>query len=305
MSRFAQYAIHRAFGRISPSSASRIVNAAHGGADYVFLCGANQSPGVVSARREALLEFGRLHLASTHQFFLAEKVFKALTDSGHRQNLLDIESDLTRFADHVVIVLESESAFAELGSFSHTQTLRRKIIVINDKKFESEPSFINLGPIQAIVESTDPAHILKYTMRKDGVRKVDGIGDIFLGLNQVLSEKVSRHRASHDISSLNPLTEFNKYSMWFVHDLIQLMSPVSRKELVEALKFIFGNADYKQAINKHIAILYALELIDRRGDFYRSQSMRCFFEFGFDRIKVMSIFRNHYWRHGKERFSCI
>ena len=139
---------------------------------FVFLCGANKKKDEISERRKALLDFASKNLPH-NKFFLAEKVFHFLSKEGHRGNLIDIENQISKFSDHILIVLESNSSFAELGAFSHKE-LRKKLIVINDKKYESAESFVNLGPIKAIEEVSGKANILNYNMREDGIYSLDG-----------------------------------------------------------------------------------------------------------------------------------
>jgi len=144
---------------------------------FVFLCGANNGS-EISARRKALIKFAENSLPGT-QFLLAEKVFETLASQGNKENILDIEKSISNFADHVLIVLESESAFAELGAFSHEDALREKLIVINDIKHKNTTSFINTGPIQAIKEKAGENAILFYKMSPNGKEHLDGIGEIF------------------------------------------------------------------------------------------------------------------------------
>lgn len=92
---------------------------------FVFLCGANKDKDSISERRKALIDFSNIHLKHT-QFFLAERMFATLQQEGHKGNILDVEHRISEFADHIVIILESSSAFAELGAFAHTG-LRKKI----------------------------------------------------------------------------------------------------------------------------------------------------------------------------------
>ncbi len=139
---------------------------------FVFLCGANKKKNEISERRKALIAFASKNLPH-NKFFLAEKVFTFLSAEGHKGNLIDIENQISRFSDHILIILESQSAFAELGAFSHEE-LRKKLIVINDKKFEDAESFVNLGPIKAIEEVSGKNHILNYKMKDDGVHSLDG-----------------------------------------------------------------------------------------------------------------------------------
>lgn len=160
---------------------------------FVFLCGANIKQGVPSKRRQILLDFSSRHLPYT-KFFLAEAIFSVLRAEGHKTNLLDIENDLSKFSDFVIVVLESESAFCELGAFAVHKKLRKKLIVINDYNFRKSESFIKLGPVEAISEITDGKHILYYKMEKDGKIHGDSIGDVFSNLHKLIHKEPKYRR---------------------------------------------------------------------------------------------------------------
>lgn len=134
---------------------------------FIFLCGANKNNGEPSARRVELINFSEKHLDNCH-FFLAELVFKELSNDEEEQlsdNLLDIETDLSMLADHIIIVLESYSSFTELGAFAYSKQLRKKLIIVNNTKFINEKSFINMGPIKAITQHPQQSgHFLHYKM---------------------------------------------------------------------------------------------------------------------------------------------
>ena len=196
---------------------------------FIFLCGANKNKDSISERRRALLEFSKKQLPHT-QFFLAEKMFLALQQEGHKGNILDIEHEITKFADKIIIVLESNSSFAELGAFSHTE-LREKLIVINNSKFQHSESFINLGPINAIKEKAGVGNIIHYKMSEEGIHKMDAIGDTFAPLFDLLKTPLKGKSSPVKLEECNPATNFDKYSVMFVHDLVYIGGPLAHQEL--------------------------------------------------------------------------
>ncbi|HLP97703.1 MAG TPA: retron St85 family effector protein [Sideroxyarcus sp.] len=267
-------------------------------AKLVFLCGANNNNSI-SERRKALIEFAKTHLPHT-QFFIAEKMFSILLEEGHKGNILDIENDISEFADHILIVLESNSSFAELGAFSHKK-LRSNLIVINDSQYESSNSFINLGPLKAILESSGKNSIIHYKMSKDGIHRKDAIGDVFKPLHDLLKEPLRSHASAIDLNTCNPATNYDKFSAMFVHDLIYFSGPVNHKELVEILIQIFGNQRFK--LKEHVAILAAFESIERdSAGLFRSKLGKTYYEYRFDTNKLISTFRNYTLKFYPERF---
>jgi len=257
---------------------------------FVFLCGANKSKNVISERRKALLEFSETHLPHT-QFFLAEKMFSTLQKEEHKGNLLDIENEISQFADHIVLVLESPSSFAELGAFSHNK-LRSKLIVINNSEFYKSESFINVGPLKAIEEASSKKNIIYYKMSDDGVQRLDSIGDIYSQLHNLLKDPIKGRSTAIDLDTCNPAINFNKQSAMFVHDLIYFTGPIKHKELVEVVKQIFGDSNFK--LKEHMAILGAFGSVSRNNDgLYKSLNGEPYYVYKYDVNKLIATFRNH------------
>lgn len=265
---------------------------------FVFLCGANKNKDAISERRKALLEFSHTHLPHT-QFFLAEKMFTTLQKEEHKVNLLDIEHEISQFADHIVLVLESPSSFAELGAFSHDK-LRDKLIVINNSAFQDTESFINVGPLKAIEEASSKENIIYYKMNDDGVFRLDSIGDVYTQLYNLLKDPIKGRSTAIDLDSCNPALNFNKQSAMFIHDLIYFTGPITHKELVEVAKQIFGDSDFK--LKEHVAILGAFGSVIRNDDgLYKSLNRKPYYVYKFDVNKLISTFRNHLLKSFPER----
>jgi hypothetical protein len=204
----------------------------------IFLCGANRGIATPSHRRESLKKFIE---GSSDDFrvIYAESVFNELTKIGHRKNALDLETEISSLADKIVIVLESASAFCELGAFAH-KTLRDKLIVINDSNFKDVESFINTGPIAALDEAKAP--VLWYPMSADVRTTVDGIGAVFKELHIAIKSAVPKSvmNTTRDLSELRA----DKISLYFVHDLVFFTGPITYKELISALIIMFEDKSY-------------------------------------------------------------
>jgi len=266
---------------------------------FVFLCGANKVSSEISERRKALIEFSKIHLPHTH-FFLAEKMFSILKDEGHKGNILDVENLISDFSDFILIILESPSAFTELGAFSHN-TLRSKLVVINNLEFKKEESFINLGPIKAIEEKSGIERIVYYKMSDDGVENRDAIGDTFHQVHELFKDPIKSNGKAVKLESLNPAKKFDKTSAMFIHDLIYLSGPILHRELIELLKLIFGSDNYNKAAHL-LAILSSFESIERNENgLYRSKLKETYYDFRFDTSKYISTFRNYTLKGYPER----
>ena len=269
---------------------------------FVFLCGANISTGIPSKRRQLLLDFSSRNLPYA-KFFLAESIFQVLEAEGNKSNLLDIENDLSEFSDFVVIILESESAFCELGAFATHTELRKKLIVINDHNHRNTRSFINLGPIEAIKEISSGNNLLYYKMEHDGKTHGDGIGDIFKDIYRLIHKDPQKRRSR--VKKFNPNKYFSKDSLRFIHDLVYFSSPVTLPELSRAMKVIFNSSKEKQ-LQKHLGLLCATKQAQRinknKTGYYSSLYNRPFFEYGlYDVNNLMAAFKNTYFKYDKKR----
>lgn len=233
--------------RVSPPSISRANR-------LFFLCGANRSRGLPSARREAIKRFVE-GLSSEYRVIYAEGIFNELAKLSSSKNVLDLEHEISLIADKILIVLESVSAFCELGAFAH-KSLREKLIVINNSQFRESNSFINTGPIAAAVEAKSP--VLWYPMAESGLDKLDGIGATFHSLKAAINGKSTKGsvHVSSDISILSP----NKESLYFIHDLVLFTGPITYQELISILIEAFGKKSYDM-LSKLLGILREARLI--------------------------------------------
>jgi hypothetical protein len=218
---------------------------------------------------------------------------------GSEKNVLDIEHRATTLADKIVIVLESASAFCELGAFAHPE-LRPRLIVINDKKFATVPSFINEGPIAAIRE-VSKANVVWYAMGPLDPSLPDGIGHTFSRIEALL--KTPRKRAAlHVLADCHP-DNSTKAALFFAHDLILLLGPLTHSELMDAYKYFFGKGAYDSA-KQLLGILKEAELI-RRLDTdlaYRSVAKRLFFDFPSQCSSLIAASRAYHLRTNPARF---
>ena len=231
---------------------------------------------------------------------LAEKVFSTLQKEDAKHNILDIENELSQFANKILIVLESPSTFTELGAFSHKK-LRNNIIVINDSKYRDSNSFIRRGPLKAIEDDSGGNKIIHYRMNEDGVERLDSIGDVFAPLSVLLQPPKRKERTAISLEKCNPGMNFDKMSAMMIHDLVYFSGPILHKELVEVLKLVFGEQPFKA--KEHLAILVAIGSLSRTEDgLFKSMIQKPYYEYKFDINNLISIYRNYMHKSNPERF---
>lgn len=249
----------------------------------VFICGANKPSGQgVSARRQAIIEFLEKNIKNVY-VIIAEHFFDALLDDiKHRINLLDAEHFLTDISDEVIIVLESQSAFCELGAFSHMD-FREKLLIINDEHFKDSPSFINIGPIEAVRKAHSRKNVFYYPMRPDGVTLTDGIGAIFPDIySAVTGSQVKRSRKYlKDRLIPDKGNDSSKEALMLASDIIYLCSPITYKDLCGLYSSIFGDMSFN-GLGKIIALLKGMRIIkyENRHEEIETLSDRLFFNYG-------------------------
>ncbi|MEA9357206.1 retron St85 family effector protein [Bacteriovorax sp. PP10] len=244
-----------------------------------FVCGASRfcsisKKNVPSFRREDLINFLETNFKNTHPF-LAEKVFEKLQEKQKRKNIYDLEKELFELSDFVIIVLESNSSFCELGAFSHRIELRKKLIVINDKKFIDSKSFINTGPLDLIMdEDRDEERVLWYKMSNTDYA-ADSIGDTYEDLEKLVNGIKGKNRQKIILNHAS----MSKRQMLFLCDLITLCGPIRNKEIIEILKIVFGNHDFIN-FTTMLALLETVGLISYdEKELYYSKVENLFFEY--------------------------
>lgn len=110
----------------------------------LFICGGDQK----YCKNRGIIE-SYLRKYSTNIFtFRAEYAWDVMVNSKKNVNALALEEWLADFSDAVIILVESYGTVAELGAFSMSDSLRRKLLPILDKRYSKDPSFINTGPVR-------------------------------------------------------------------------------------------------------------------------------------------------------------
>lgn len=200
----------------------------------VFLCGKRLD--LKPSARAVFLKYARKHIRHSY-FFLAEDVFQALRRIGESLDLLTIESHLARCADSVIIILESDGAKVELGAFAHEDDLAKILLVINEDRYRGGDSFICEGPLKKLDRMSDLGPTL-YT-RFESIARV----------HHVIEERLQKLRGKNRKRlSLATASDFERLPrsrrIFFLADLIWLLSPVTYRELISLFKAALGETRY-------------------------------------------------------------
>ncbi|EAT0463957.1 UDP-3-O-(3-hydroxymyristoyl)glucosamine N-acyltransferase, partial [Salmonella enterica] len=87
---------------------------------------------------------------TNYQLAYPEDLFEDLLEGQANNSLLSLEQQLAEAVDLIILIPESPGSFAELGAFSTRKELAEKMLVLRQKKYKADKSFINHGPIRLV-----------------------------------------------------------------------------------------------------------------------------------------------------------
>ena len=209
----------------------------------VFLCGAADN-----TRRAKITSYIEKWQPSL-RVFRADDVWTEISQSS-RRNALDMERYVAGLADAVIVVVESAGSIAELGAFSLSDDLRKKLLPILDRRYEHDSSFINTGPIRWVDEDS----IYAPSIWADFDIILAAMGEVLERLRRLSAKRMVFHekRALSD-----------KYLLFFLADLLTIIGPAPIKQI----KYFVDNAIARrdeEDLASLLGLAVALRLIDRK-----------------------------------------
>lgn len=212
----------------------------------IFVCG--KAIQIENSLRSIFLTYAEKYLPN-YKYLLAEDFVKNINS---KDDFLTLESIMTNYSNCIIIILESPSAFTELGAFAHDDSMSKKILIINDKNFKNAESFVNFGPV---------AKVNKYSKFKSIYADFNAI----LASSEDIRNELNRLSSSYkrlDFSNLATFQEKHIERIHWLADFIQVYYPISVKEIIEYLKKeIYKKEDFN-IINNDIAILKTIKYIE-------------------------------------------
>lgn len=271
-------------------------------AKNIFLCGAAINDENRSVRNRLLTYYKKY--SEELGFFIAENAL--YTDA---IDLLTQENSMTCFTDCLILILESESAFAELGAFTNSPIIER-LLIVNDIAFkptDNNPnaSFINNGPIKKALIKSDYKKVVYYRKKECALEIAE---DIIIELKK--KDKTNNKNYSFSqiqviykniIKPNNQCTHIEyKIILSFYFNIISLFQPISQKSVGEIMADIFNspeNNDFnKKVISMMKALDYIYEISSSRNRKYlvinKDRNIRLNFDFNLKKYKT-DIFLNY------------
>jgi hypothetical protein len=225
----------------------------------VFVCG--KALDDIESKRKLLMKYVSRHLAK-YNFLLAEKFFKA--DNEYKpENMLADEHRLAKYSDCIIIILESASSFAELGAFASIIGLHKSLIIINDKKHKDSPSFVNQGIIRPIERTTGELNQCIYVDWR-------AFSSSFAEVTRRLEIMSRKQRKTIVMDSIADFDAKVKERLLLTYEIINLLSPITKKELINLFALAFGSTRY-DVVHKDVQMLMALEFVSRQNEYLLSK----------------------------------
>ena len=211
----------------------------------LFLCGKFKSP-----LREELAKYIRQSFPE-HLLFYAEDVWDDIATTGvGEDNALELEARLAALADAVILVVESPGTFAELGAFAVSVDLRRKLLPVCDKHYETADSFLNLGPLKWVAQQSS----FKPPIQADF--------DVILLSASELDDRLARIPSPQSRSVRSVDVASGKELVFLVADLVALLAPVTETHLKYYLDGIIGERR-RLSVRSLLGLGVAMRLLKR------------------------------------------
>ena len=123
----------------------------------LFLCGGASDKSKISNRDELRK---RLEKNKKLSIFYPEDMFMELL-SRKKYDLFTLENFLAENSDLIMIVCESPGSFVELGTFTSNKKTLDKLVVLIQKKYKNDKSFIMQDPVRYI-ESHNKRNVIYF-----------------------------------------------------------------------------------------------------------------------------------------------
>jgi len=258
----------------------------------VFLCGGPVKPGSRNMRAN--------FVTWTERYFpelviiLAENAFKHTQIYSPLEvvNLSEFETLIASVADCVLLFPESAGSFAELGLFSGSPKVSKKMLVANGVEHQAKESFVNLGPIRTI----DKTAALRPTIL---VAKRGGRFD-FRPLKQRLQRLTTRpRRKSFQYVTYDQLEYLGK--VLIVLEMISIFQFVTIEGLYQCVRTVFDSAKAAE-LKRLLSILTGAGYVEFRDELYFLSSKRSsLLEFdGYELSDIRARILHYYKRYRKD-----
>lgn len=199
----------------------------------LFLCGGASSKSYTSNRDELRK---RLEDNKKLSIFYPEDMFMELL-SRKKYDLFTLENFLAENSDLIIIVCESPGSFTELGAFTSNNKILDKLVVLIQKKFKNDKSFIMQGPVRYI-EAHNKKKVIYFNSDMDDMEKaVKGYleSEYWFYGNKKYARKYGKYTKEIDLIS---------GQFYFILLLLYFYNEVEIKEMSEAIRDLYYDRNF-------------------------------------------------------------
>ena len=205
---------------------------------FVFLCGAAYSENEYDKTNRGVIDKYLKSKSDDIFIVLSEKLWEDSFDSNI--DLLTFEEFLAEVSDAIILFVESPGSFCELGAFAYAEKLfSDKLIIVIDEKYKSDKSFIITGP----KAQKDGAKVIYAPLSGTGLLSSADMRKVVDEKSTEFASKSSPSNKRHpnrDEASIS----VNTFILELL-ELIKIVQPISRKDLIEIYKEVKGFSAFK------------------------------------------------------------
>lgn len=241
---------------------------------FVFLCGAAYSENEYDRTNRGIIDKYLKSKSEDIFIVLSEKLWEDSFDSNI--DLLTFEEFLAEVSDAIILFVESPGSFCELGAFAYAEKLfSDKLIIVIDEKYKGDKSFIITGPTAKAQK--DGAKVIYAPLSGTGLLSSADLRKIVDEKSTEFASKSSQSNKRHPNRD-EAYISVNTFILELL-ELIKIVQPVHRKDLIDIYKAIKGFSAFKfvkkDGTNFHneikydyiIKLLVTVGLIELDGNF--------------------------------------
>lgn len=210
--------------------------------------------GKADAKFDRHISCRNVFLSKTHEIqhplgneLVTPEMFPQWNNYEGYDNLVDFEIDAGCLSRAILLFVETEGAYAELGSFCMEETLRERLLcVISRKHSEKKDSFIYLGPIKLILKYDEEHSLCVVNDVKDPKDFEDHVEGVLATLQEKIeSEKGTvgfkgNRRRDQFLLLADIIDLFCALSFSEIHDLLKLMKVELEKPIIKRMLWLLG-----------------------------------------------------------------
>jgi hypothetical protein len=257
----------------------------------IFVCGGSIDPSKTSLRAD-FIAWAKLNIESDALLLLSENAYSAATLRGNRFiNLSQFEEVLASIADCILVFPESAGSYSEVGIFATADPIKSKTLIANDSSHERHDSFLTIGPIHAINETS----LFNPSVDFDSTRGPDLTFSERIWTRIVERTKQYKHPRRPGIRHFVELELVDRIAI--ITWILSITGMARFGDLLDIVRAVYQpKQDDARVLNQTLSFLVALEQISMPGEeLYRTKSGQEFsLEVDVDESKLSAQFRN-FW----------